>query len=92
MYRVSVDNFELEFETLEEYESWYAQYADTLPSEPEIYYEDDDGNVMWVQETDGDYEYHDIREELEIQGVDVSDFTDEELHDLANFYDDELPF
>lgn len=36
MYRVQVDDFELGFETLEEYEGWYSQYADTLPSEPEI--------------------------------------------------------
>lgn len=89
MYRVQVDNFELEFETLEEYESWYAQYADTLPSEPEIYYESEDGDVMWVQETDGNYEYHDIREELEIQGVNVDGLSDEEL---AELYDDGLPF
>lgn len=89
MYRVQVDNFELGFETLEEYEGWYSQYADTLPSEPEIYYEDDDGNVMWVQHTDDDYEYHDIREELEIQGFNVDGLSDEELSEL---YDDEFPF
>lgn len=44
---------------------------------------------MWVQHIDDDYEYHDIREELEIQGFNVDGLSDEEFSEL---YDDEFPF
>lgn len=54
-----VHGFSFEFDSFEDYEAWYAETSHKLPEEPQIYYEDSDGNEMLRMFQDGEWsDYH----------------------------------
>ena len=105
--RVVVDGFELQFDSVEDFEGWYSTNSHRLPEEPQIYYEDDDGNEMvrlfhhdeWIDYhvidgiavSDEDWEAYMNSGSLDL-GDEIEDFEGWMNGEYSDEYDDGLPF